>query len=49
MGNHADDVDKSVKDADRDSGTGEDKVSSILGSDEAGEDNPEITPDEQGY
>ena len=48
MGNHEDDESKSVKDADRDSGTGEDKVSSILGSDEAGEDNPEISPEEQG-
>ena len=49
LSNHDDDGEKSEKDADRDSGTGEDKVSSILGSDEAGEDNPEIAPDEQGY
>ena len=48
IGNHEDDESKSVKDADRDSGTGEDKVSSILGSDEAGEDNPEISPEEEG-
>ena len=43
LGNHEQDEDvKSAKEVDRDSGTGDDKVSSILGSDqEAAEDNVE--------
>ena len=43
LGNHEQDEDvKSAKEVDRDSGTGDDKVSSILGSDqEVAEDNVE--------